>query len=121
MREKILAIILFALIILFVTVNTIVLNKQITEVIEDVDRLDLNEENSIDEAKILYDNFMKKQRYLSLTVSHNDMTSIEDCFVEMIGYISVDDIENATVIKYRLKNSLEHLRRLSGFNIDAII
>ena len=50
-----------------------------------------------------------------------NMTSIEDCFVEMIGYISVNDIDNATVVKYRLKRSLEHLRRLSGFNIDAII
>ena len=121
MREKILAVVLFALIILFVTVNTIVINKQITEVIEKVDRLDLSAENSVKEANILYEDFMKKESYLSITVSHNDMTSIEDCFVEMIGYISVNDINNAAVVKYRLKSSLEHLRRLSGFNIDAII
>ena len=121
MKEKILAAVLFVLIILFVTVNTVILNKQITEVIDSVNRLDLRIENSAEEANILYRDFMKKEGYLSITVSHNDMTSIEDCFVEMIGYISVNDIDNATVVKYRLKRSLEHLRRLSGFNIDAII
>ena len=121
MKEKILAVILFSLIILFVTVNTVVMNKQIAEVINKVDKLDLFAENSFKEANILYEDFMKKESYLSITVSHNDMTSIEDCFVEMIGYISVNDIDNATVVKYRLKSSLEHLRRLSGFNIDAII
>ena len=121
MKEKILAVVLFVLIILFVIVNTVVMNEQITEVIDRVDKLDLSAENSVKEANILYEDFMKKESYLSITVSHNDMTSIEDCFVEMIGYISVDDIDNATVVKYRLKSSLEHLRRLSGFNIDAII
>jgi hypothetical protein len=121
MKEKILAVILFAVTIIFVTVNTIIIDRQITDVIDDVEDLDLGTENSLKDAYSLYEDFMKKQGYISITVSHNDMTSIEDCFVEMIGYISVEDIESATVVKYRLKNSLEHLRRLSGFNIDAII
>ena len=121
MKEKIFAVVLFVLIIIFVTFNTLVLNKQITEVIDSVDKLDPRAENSAEEANILYRDFMKKVAYFSITVSHNDITSIEECFVEMIGYVSVNDIDNATVVKYRLKHSLEHLRRLSGFNIDAII
>lgn len=121
MKEKILAVILFVITILFVTVNTVIIDKQITDVIDSVDGLELGAENSLKDAYSLYEDFMKKQGYISITVSHNDMTSIEDCFVEMIGYISVKDIESATVVKYRLKSYLEHLRRLSGFNIDAII
>ena len=121
MKEKILAAVLFVLIILFVTVNTVIVDEQIGDIIDGVDDIDLGADNSMVEAEELYDAFMKKQGYLSITVSHNDMTSIEDCFVEMIGYISVGDVENATVVKYRLRNSLEHLRRLSEFNIDTII
>ena len=41
--------------------------------------------------------------------------------MEMIGYLSVNDTDNARVTKNRLISYLEHLRRLSGFNIDAVI
>ncbi len=121
MKEKILSIILLALVIVSVIVNTVVLDKQIEGIIESVDKLDPNGSNAKEEADEIYQDFMKKERYMSLTVSHDDMTSIESCFVEMIGYLAVGDKQNAEVVKYRLKSSLEHLRRLSGFNFDAII
>lgn len=121
MKEKILSVVLLVIIIAFVTVNTIILSKQIDEIIEKVEGLDTSENNANENAEQIYENFMKKQKYMSLTVSHDDMTSIEGCFVEMIGYLAIGDHQNAEVVKYRLKNSLEHLRRLSGFNLDAII
>lgn len=121
MKEKILSVILLIIVIAFVTVNTVIIGKQIDEVIESVDSLRLDDNSAAIKSKESYDDFMKKEKYLSLTVSHDDMTSIESCFVEMIGYLSVGDIQNAEVVKYRLKSSLEHLRRLSGFNLDAII
>jgi hypothetical protein len=34
---------------------------------------------------------------------------------------ALDDAKGASVVKNRLTDSLSHLRRLSGFNIDAII
>lgn len=121
MKEKILAVILLLGVIAFVSVNTIVLNRQIANTIDSVNDLDLNAKNASEKAKIIYEDFRKKEKYMSLTVSHNDLTCIEDCFVEMIGYLSIKDTENATVTKSRLISYLEHLGRLSGFNIDAVI
>lgn len=121
MKEKILSVVLMILVISFVTVNTLILNNQVEDVTENVSSLSLDNEDSEKEAVRIYESFMKKEKYMSLTVSHEDLTSIEDCFVQMIGYLSVDDRKNAEVTKSRLISYLEHLRRLSGFNIDAII
>ena len=121
MKEKILSIILLILVIGFVTINTSILVKQIDNVKEEVDALLLDGDNSETDARRIYENFMKKEQYISLTVSHDDLTSIEDCFIQLIGYLSVKDIKNAEVTKSRLISYLEHLRRLSGFTIDAVI
>lgn len=121
MKQKIVAVILMILVIAFVTVNTIVLHTQINKTIDDISGLLLDLEGAEEKAKEIYSDYMKKEKYMSITVSHDDLTSIEDCFVEMIGFLSVGDVQNATVTKSRLISCLEHLRRLSGFNIDAII
>ena len=121
MKEKILSITQLILVITFVTINTSILIKQVDKVKEDVNALLPDSDGSEDEARRIYENFMKKEQYISLTVSHDDLTSIEDCFVQLIGYLSVNDIKNAEVTKSRLISYLEHLRRLSGFTIDAVI
>lgn len=121
MKEKILSVALLITVIVFVTVNTLILNKQIGDITENVSLLTLDNESAEENAERIYADFMKKEKYMSITVSHDDLTSIEDCFVEMIGFISVGDIPNAEVTRSRLISYLEHLRRLSGFNIDAVI
>ena len=121
MRDRMLSILLLTLIICFVVINTIIVERQIDETILAVEKLDIESEGAKHNAEQIHNDFMAKQRYISLTVNHEDMTNIEDCFVEMIGFLSVNDTQNAEVAKYRLRNSLEHLRRLSGCNIDAII
>ena len=124
MTDKIIAICLFLCVITFVVLNTIVLEKKIVETSDDVSSIVI-EENGInvtkDKAERLFEEFKKKESYISLTVSHDDLTNIENSFVDLIGYLSVEDVENAKVAKSRLIHSLEHLRRLSGINIDAII
>lgn len=121
MKQKILAVILMVVVIAFVSINTIVLERQICATMEKVDTLALEGVDAESNAKEIYSDYKRKEKYMSVTVSHDDLTSIEDCFVEMIGFISVGDSQNATVTKSRLISCLEHLRRLSGFNIDAII
>lgn len=124
MREKIIAFCLFFLVLSFVFVNTIVLGKQIKEVYARTEEINISDENIEEcEAKMrsLYEDFKKKETFISLTVNHEDLTNIEESFSEIIGYLSVGDVDGARVIKNRLLDSLEHLRRLSGFNIDAII
>ena len=121
MKEKITAVILFILIIGFVITNTLVMRYQVGKMIGSISSLEIRNENAYVNASELYEEYTKLQNYISLTVNHEDLTNIEDCFVEMIGYINVDNQKDAEVTKNRLICSLEHLRRLSGFTLEAII
>ena len=64
--------------------------------------------------------YAKIQRYIGLTVSHDDLTNIEEDFNEILGAIEADDEESLIIAKSRLIGSLSHLRRLSGINADSI-
>jgi hypothetical protein len=121
MKDKIIAIASLAVVLTAVVLNGLALKGKIEATIEEVASINIQESGTKDEAERIFDNFLKREHYISLTVSHEDLTMIEDCFCEMIGYLKVGDIDNAEVTKGRLLGSLEHLRRLSGFNIDTII
>ena len=124
MNTRIFAYIIFAVTIVSVFVNTFVLQNQISEVIISVEEFCITEGDTAPLAKRaeeIYANFKKKESYISLTVSHDDLTNIESAFAELIGYLSADEFGSAVATKNRLLDSLEHLRRLSGINFDAII
>lgn len=124
MKEKIIGFSLFFLVICFVVVNTLVLDREIGRLYELTKDLTISEDNikkCEKDARELYETFKKKETFISLTVNHEDLTNIEESFSEIIGYLSIGDADGARVTKNRLLDSLEHLRRLSGFNIDAII
>lgn len=120
MREKVIAVTLLIIIPIAVALNTLLLTKQIDETIDAVTAIEIDKGEAKNEAERIFDDFSRKESFLSLTVSHDDLTNVEDCFTEMIGYLSVGDANNAEVMRNRLIHSLEHLRRLSGLNIDAI-
>lgn len=117
MKEKVMAVCMLVLVSCFVTVNTVVLDKQIDALVEAIEINPLSEEK-INNA---YDIFRQKKSYMGFTVSHEDLTSIEECFIELRDYIKDGDEDNAEITKNRLVFYLEHLRRLSGFNLDSII
>ena len=124
MKEKIIATSILVVIISFVFINTILLDKEIKKIANDVNELQISDTNSVDSerrAREIYDRYKRRETFISLTVNHEDLTNIEEGFDEIIGYLSVNDTDGALVIKSRLIGSLEHLRRLSGFTIDAII
>jgi len=121
MKQKILSVVLLVVVVAFVTVNTIVITRQIRNMERAVSAIDISDENATDEAAEIFKEFRQKEVYISLTVNHEDLTNIEDCFVELVGQLSVGNEDEAKVTKDRLTYSLEHLRRLSTFTIDAII
>lgn len=121
MKVKILAVIAFVTIITAVTVNTGIIYKHSTKLYEIVEKIDLTAEEASGAAKAAYEYYKNKESYISLTVNHEDLTNIEDAFNELIGYLDVDMKEEAQVTKNRLLCFIEHLGRLSGINIDAII
>ena len=121
MIEKIFAVMIFVLIIGGVIVNSLFLQSTIDLITSEVVELSINSENALKNVTEINDNFKKKESLIALTVNHNDLTNIEDCFAELTGYLSVGDSDGAEVTKHRLICFLEHLRRLVGFNIDTII
>ncbi len=120
-KVKVFAVVTLAAILIGVIINTVVIEKQISEVTESVKELDINAKTAKEAAESIYRDFREKETCISLTVNHDDLTNIEEGFAELIGYLALEDTDGAYVTKNRLLDSLEHLRRLSGFNIDAII
>lgn len=123
MKEKIFAVIAIISVIAIVAFNTVKLNNDISEIYDAVSTIDTNESAKSAEkrANEVYNLFRSKELFIGLTVNHDDLSNIEEDFAEMIGYLSISDNDGAAVTKNRLLDSLSHLRRLSGFNIDAII
>jgi hypothetical protein len=124
MKIKIFAAVALITVIGAVVINTVVLNREISSLARSLSELNirgLTPAESRERADALFSEFKSKEPYISITVSHDDLTNIEDGFAELIGYLSVEDKDGAEVTKYKLENALLHLRRLAGFNIDSII
>jgi hypothetical protein len=122
MKEKIFGFATVIIIIAAVTFNTLTLHKEINSVYNTVNELQISSSpKSLKEAEAAYELFKQKGTFFGLTLNHEDISNIEDCFSEMIGCLYVGDTDGAAVTKNRLTDALDHLRRLSGINIDAII
>ena len=105
----------------FVIANGFYLNYITGELYERADGIEVDAEGASESANELYSFYERHQRIISITVSHDDLRSIDDAMCELIGALSVDDTDEAKITKSRLCGSLRHLKRLSGLNIDSII
>ena len=120
MKTVIIAHIILLSVTVSVVINSGVCKVLVDRTINEIEKTDTDSATREDYQRI-FDKYMARQQYIGLTVSHDDLTNIEDCFVEMIASLDVSDVDGAKIAKSRLINSLEHLRRLCGFNIDSII
>ncbi len=119
MKTAIAAYAISALLIIFVIANSFILSFNINKVIEKLE----DTPNSPNEAQTyidIYDDYMRRQKYISLTVNHDDLSTIETSFFEMLGAIEANDEESLIIAKSRLLGALSHLKRLSGINMDSI-
>lgn len=121
MKEKVIALVILSLIVLGIAANAVMIDKSIDATLKEVGNLSLVEESSAEDAERIYSDFKVKENYISITVNHEDLTNINECFSDMIAYLRVGKPDDAEVAKYRLIDSLEHLRRSCGLNIDSII
>ena len=121
MKERIFAVITFIIIIGFSVTNSIVLKSATDDLIGELEGFNIEGEGALEGLCKIDEGFRDKLTYIGLTVSHDDLTNIEDCFAEMTGNLRVGDTKGAEVTKSRLISFIEHLRRLVGFNIDNII
>ena len=119
MKAAIIALIVLTFILTTVILNSFFVSRSIYTLLEKLKNApsDINSYNIYSE---IHDDFIKKQRFIGLTVSHEDMTNIEEELNEILGAIEAEDRETLIIAKSRLIGSLSHLRRLSGINADSI-
>ena len=121
MKDKIIAVAILLTVLLATGLNAWFLMHEIDKTIEEAKTIDISKNGSNYEAEKIFQRYLEREHYISLTVSHDDLTRIEENFCEVIACLKVGDNQAAEIAKDRLIRSLEHLRRLSGFNIDSII
>ena len=120
MKAFIIAIITASLVACAVIANSVFLNISLTALIDECE--DIPEEcEQIQRWEARYEDFTRRQRYISLTVSHEDMSNIESDFAEILAAAKVGDRDTLVIAKSRLVMTLTHLRRLSGVNPDSIL
>ena len=122
MKGTLFALITLITVLALVITNSILLHFFIDRIIKDVEAVEISKpETASDDFLKCYLLFQKYESYISLTVSHRDLTDINDCFRTIIAAGAVGDKDEMIITKNRLKGSLEHLRRLSGINFDSIL
>ena len=119
MKSVIGAYIIVIILILFVILNSVIVSYNIKEVIKMLENVQDTSESGEKYIEI-YEDYERRQKYISLTVNHNDLSAIETEFAEILGSVEACDYENLTIAKSRLIGALKHLKRLSGINIDSI-
>ena len=107
--------------ICFVLANGLYLKSTTARLCDMAEELDVYAQCAEADVLELYSYFEAHQKFISITVSHEDLMSIDDEFCTLIAEIVVGDTEGAEITKSRLCGSLRHLKRLSGLNIDSII
>ena len=119
MKSLIFAYVMIIILLLAVILNSIMVSKSIkgiVEMINDVYDTSLNEER----YQEIYDEYLKRQRFISLSIDHSYLGNVETGFTEVIAAAKIGEYSDLVIAKSRLLNALAHVRRLASINIDSI-
>ncbi len=119
MKSIVLAVISLSLLVSIVVTNSIIVSK-LTDNIRKRLELAPNDTESAEIYEEIFEQYMKNQKYIGITVSHEDLTNIEQEFNEILGAIEAKDKEALIISKSRLIGALKHLKRLAEINADSI-
>ena len=119
MKATVFAIVTALAVTFLVILNSCLLSYHIGALIEKSEAIPCLVDEG-DRYEELYKDFMKRQKFISLTVSHDDLTEIENELAEILGAIEAEDEGAPIIAKSRLLMTLTHLRRLTGVNLDSI-
>ena len=122
MKVFIVALCVLTLLVAVISANSLYIEKLSGDFADKIDRISTDDiEIARAEITVLYKNFKRAEKVISITTSHDDLTSIEEGFAEMMGALETEDMSEVIKIKSRLRSAFLHLGRLSGINIDSII
>ncbi len=115
------AIIVLIVLLVLIVINSIYIKRLTDEIAKRVEAVDISSENAEENFKEICAYFKKSERFISITVSHDDLTNIEEAFSDIIGAAMADSEIDMTITKSRLTDALRHLGQLSSINLDSII
>ncbi len=122
MRANKIAVTVLIILAFVIFANSLYIEKITDNFIRDTREIDTsNTENAMAEFEKLFSKFRRAEKIISITVGHDDLTHIEENFADIIGAARAGDEDGLVTTKSRLIDSLGHLRRLSGINLDSII
>lgn len=88
---------------------------------------EISTEESSDSIEALKEKFEKIEKiyekneiFISLSVSHEDLTCIEEILAEINGALLTGDKDAVIIAKSRFERALLHLGQLSAFNMESI-
>ena len=119
MKIKLAAIILASLVFVAVTANTLALLYNLDRIYESIEKAPSSLEQKETYSEI-YEDFKRRERYISVTVSTGDLEPIRSAFYDIIGALESGDEQELIIAKSRLTESILHLRRLCTFSFDSI-
>ena len=105
-----------------VILNSVYISKiteNFADKIQDTNTEDLKV--AAERLKGVREEFKKAEKFISITVSHDDLTNIEEGFADIIGAAEAGMRVDVITIKSRLEDALRHLGRLSSINFDSVI
>ena len=120
MKGTVGAIVILLLLIIAICLNAYALDYNINAIYKSVTEAAATPDSKYQFERI-FDDFLTREKFICLTVSHSDLSEIESAFAELIGAAEAKDEESVIIAKSRLTNALMHLRRLSIIGIEGIL
>ena len=121
MKAYIFATIIFSALLTGVIANSVFVGRTAERLKSEIANLNCTDIESVkSEFERIHSDYKKHERFISLTVSHDDLTNIDESFSDISGAIEAKDESLLLTAKSRLEDALSHLRRLSGINPDSI-
>lgn len=122
MKAVKIAISVFLILFVAIILNSLYISNRTEKIADEISKIDTNDLSKTKKRlEEICADFKKAEKFISITVSHDDLTNIEESFADIIGAAEAGMTANVITIKSRLEDALRHLGRLSSINIDSII
>ncbi len=119
MKIHIFAIVIAVSVICVVFVNSFVIGYNIERLTEAISAAP-EDEPCAEIYDGLFEDYLRREKYLALSISHSDLLGVEDALSELVGAASAEDYDSVKMAKSRVIQALTHIKRLSGVNLDSI-
>ena len=123
MKSVIFAYTLLAAVTSFIFINSSVISNHIDNTSSRLNELTetVGDETLYEDVSEIYEEFKEKEKYISLTVSHEDLTNIETYFCQLVSAAQISEENDYKINLDLLKDALAHLERLCDMNLDSIL